>query len=237
MDKNVNEGHRARMRQRMMKEGLDSFQDHEILEFLLFQYIPRKDTNKLAHTLLDQFGGFSGVLDADPDQLMMVPGISEVTACNLALLKEIWKRYNDSNQKRTSLRGIGDIIKYAEALTSACYNEELIVVYVDNATRYMKQDIFQSQSTQYVSLDMQRIIRTAMQLGSVGVILFHCHVKGVCVPSDADMRFTERLAFALANIGVALIEHIIFNGTEDYYSFYTHGDMDRIHAKYKSLKD
>ena len=76
----VNKGHRQRMRERMMKEGLDGFADHEILELLLFQYIPRKDTNKIAHNLLDKFGGLVNVLNAAPEQLMLVDGVSEVTA-------------------------------------------------------------------------------------------------------------------------------------------------------------
>ena len=83
-----NDGHRARLRERMIKEGLDSFQDHEVLELLLFQYLPRKDTNKLAHTLLDKFGSFAGVLNASPQQLMTVEGVSEATACNLGCSKK-----------------------------------------------------------------------------------------------------------------------------------------------------
>ena len=85
----VNDGHRQRLRERMQKEGLDGFQDHEILELLLFQSVPRKDTNKLAPTLLARFGSLYNVLNSSPEQLMLVNGVSIVTACNLSMLKEV----------------------------------------------------------------------------------------------------------------------------------------------------
>ena len=65
---NVNNGHRQRVRERMLKEGLDGFQDHEILELLLYQSIPRKDTNKIAHKLLLAFGNLSNVINASPNR-------------------------------------------------------------------------------------------------------------------------------------------------------------------------
>ena len=107
---NVNQGHRERLRQRMMKEGLQSFQDHEVLELLLFQYLPRKDTNKIAHDLLNKFGSFANVLNASPQQLQQVKGISQVTACNIALLKEVFLRYRASDAVKMSLAGIACVI-------------------------------------------------------------------------------------------------------------------------------
>lgn len=116
-----NNGHRARMRQRMMKEGVDGFQDHEVLEFLLFQYLPRRDTNKMAHNLLDKFGGFAGVLNADPKQLECIEGISDVTACNIAILKEVFVRYRRSQAQTINLGSLSAIIQYARKLTEDNY--------------------------------------------------------------------------------------------------------------------
>ncbi len=230
-----NEGHRSRLRERMMKEGLSAFQDHEVLELLLFQYLPRKDTNKLAHVLLEKFGSFAGVLDASPEQLMMVTGVSEVTACNLAMLKEVWLRYKRSDAERISLNGIASIVSYAKALVAESYSERLVAVYVDNAAKYLFRDVFTSDSKQRVVIDIKQIVSSAMRTGAAGVILFHCHIKGACVPSDEDFHFTEKLTFALASINIVLLEHIIFNDRNDYYSFFLHGDIERIQNNYKKL--
>ena len=66
---NLHAGHRARLRRRFLDEGLDAFEDHQVLELLLFYAIPRRDTNEIAHMLLRRHGSFSGVLDADPKDL------------------------------------------------------------------------------------------------------------------------------------------------------------------------
>ena len=76
----VHDGHRQRLRARFLKEGLDGFEQINALELLLFYCIPRKDTNELAHALLNHFGSFHQVMDATPEELMAVPGIGEGTA-------------------------------------------------------------------------------------------------------------------------------------------------------------
>lgn len=230
-----NDGHRARLRERMMKEGLAAFQDHEVLELLLFQYQPRKDTNKLAHKLLDAFGCLAGVLDASPQQLMTVDGVSEVTACNLAMLKEVWRRYKNSEINRMSLDGLRSIVRYANGLVSESYNERVVAVYLDHATKYMYREVFDSVSNEHVPVEVKQIVSTAVRVGAAGVMLFHCHVKGACRPSESDITFTEQLNFALASINVVLLEHIIFNNDNDYYSFYVHGDIAAMQQNYKKL--
>lgn len=231
---NINEGHRARMRQRMIKEGLQGFQDHEILELLLFQYIPRKDTNKLAHRLLNKFGSLANVLDASPQQLQTVEGISEVTACNIAMLKELWQRYKASSMQKKSMSKLSSIIFYAQELVAESYMEKLVVVYVDNATNFLSSEVFQSGSSQEVHVDVKKLISSAVASNAAGVILFHCHVNGVCQPSAADMNFTEKMYVTLMNLNIVLLEHLIFNSNEDYFSFYQSGKMDEIAYKYKN---
>ena len=228
-----NDGHRARLRERMMREGLSGFQDHEVLELLLFQFLPYKDTNKIAHTLLNKFGGFSGVLDASPEQLMTVKGVSEVTACNLAALKEVFVRYRRSEAQRINLRSIDSIAQYAKTLVIDDHCERLVVVYLDHATNYKHSEEYTSGRVDRVHVDVKQVVATAMRLNAAGVMLFHSHVDGVCHPSDSDKEFTQQLFVALAAIDVVLLEHIIFNGTEDYFSFYREGLLSEIASKYK----
>jgi len=82
----VHEGHRKRLKERFLREGLDSFEQHQVLELLLFFSIPRKDTNELAHTLLNRYGSLSGVFEADPKDLATTPGIGENSAILLSLI-------------------------------------------------------------------------------------------------------------------------------------------------------
>lgn len=227
-----NDGHRTRLRERLMKEGASNFQDHEVLELLLFGSVPRKDTNKLAHTLLNKFGGFSGVLNASPSQLMSIKGVSTVTACNLAILKEVFQRYRKNEQEKSKLKGVASIIKYFQSTISESFYEKLVVVYVDEATTFIQEEEFTSDSTNEVNVDIKRIVSTAMLLNAGGVMLFHCHCNGPCEPSDEDKYFTEKLYFILAPLKIALLDHMIFNSKEEFFSFYNSGIMHEIADKY-----
>ncbi len=231
---NVNDGHRSRMRERMIKEGMSNFKDHEVLEVLLYGYLPRKDTNKVAHLLLEKFGSFSNVLNASPQQLMTVDGISEVTACGIAVLKEVFARYKESLIKKTvELKDLSSIIKYSQMLLENSSVEKLVVVYVDHSAKCLMKEEFTSESVDAVMLDMRNIITSAIRCSAAGVVLFHCHVGGSCMPSEEDVVFTEKLYFALASINVSLLEHIIFNNQGNYYSFFEEKQMNKIIEKYK----
>lgn len=230
---NVNEGHRARLRERMKNGGIQGFQDHEILEFLLFQYIPRKDTNKLAHALLNKFGSISGVLDASPKQLMTVKGISETTACNIAVLKEVWHRYNQSRKEKISLAGLASIVKYSQQIVAESYVEKMVVVFVDAATNFIVSEEYYSNNSNSIKVNLKSLISTAVTANAAGVILFHCHVDGSCEPSDADKAFTEKVYITLANLNIVLLEHIIFNNSNEYYSFYKERDLEEFRQRYK----
>lgn len=233
MMSNVNEGHRARLRERMKNEGLHGFQDHEVLELLLFQYIPRKDTNRLAHALLNKFGSFANVLDASPQQLMTVKGISETTACNIAVLKEVWQRYSRSSAEKISLAGLSSIVKYSQKIIADSYTEKLVAVFVDGSTNFIVSEEYYSDSIQEVKVNLKSLVTAAVTANAAGVILFHCHVDGPCIPSEADKVFTEKLYVTLANINIVLLEHIIFNKSQDYYSFYKERDLEEYRQRYQ----
>jgi len=226
---NVNDGHRQRLRERMQKEGLQSFKDHEVLELLLFQSVPRKDTNKLAHTLLARFGNLYNVLNAGPDELMLVKGVSEVTACNLSMLKEVWRRYKREENEKIDLGSVSDILKYARILVAESYAERVVVVYVDRGTKFLFSEEFTTtESVHSVYVDIKKVIASAVRLKASGIMLFHCHIQGDCVPSGDDVNFTEKLIYALSGLEIVLLEHIIFNAEGDYYSFYAEGVIDKI---------
>ena len=89
----VHDGHRERLKSRFLEHGIDSFNDLNALELLLFYAIPRRDTNVIAHALLDRFGGLSGVFEASVPELTDVPGVGENAALLLKLVPQMMKKY------------------------------------------------------------------------------------------------------------------------------------------------
>ena len=62
----IHGGHRQRLKKRFLDEGLDHFNEHQVLELLLFYCIPRQDTNPIAHALLQHFKSLENVMNASP---------------------------------------------------------------------------------------------------------------------------------------------------------------------------
>ena len=72
----THDGHRQRMRERIASDGIRSLHDHEVLEYLLFPFVPRRNSNEIAHRLMEKFGTFSEVFNADAADLAAVAGMT-----------------------------------------------------------------------------------------------------------------------------------------------------------------
>lgn len=138
--RNLHENHRARVRKRFEHEGLKTFADHNVLELLLFYSIPQKDTNDIAHRLLDEFGSLSAVFDAPKDVLMNVVGVGENTATLIKLMPELFSRYEQDKIKNESivLNSAEAAGKYFMSRFIGANTEKLYAVCLDNNCKVKK---------------------------------------------------------------------------------------------------
>src|SRR5574344_1510479 len=102
----VHDGHRQRKKEQFLRNGLDGFADHEALELLLFYAIPRKDTNELAHNLLEYFGSLRAVLSAPAEELERWPCIGENAAALLKLVPAIYRRSQMPTEEEQILNSV-----------------------------------------------------------------------------------------------------------------------------------
>ncbi len=217
-NKNENEGHRERFRDRIVNNGMESMQDHEILEGLLFGTIRRANTNRLAHRLINSFGSLDRVIDASYDQLVSVNGVGKAVACHILLIKECGVRCERCRAQGVQIRSVADILNYARTLLAGRTEEAMIIMYLDGDSKLIKKDIKTSGSPNSVFVEPTDIVRTALNCSAQGVIMCHSHVWGPCQPSEADRQFTQRMEEALHAVNIVLMDHVIFN-SESFYSF------------------
>ena len=220
--KNPHVGHRERLRKRYLASGLDSFADHEVLELLLFQFLPYRDTNEIAHALIDKFGSLPNVLDATAEQLMTVKGISNVTAVNLSLLKQVFFRCQRSFVEDKTLNTLSEVMHYAFSLLTAGDFERSLVIYLDASGTVVNKRMYCSQDEMGVKLTVKNIVAEALSLSANSVALCHGHVKGTTMASRADIEFTNQLQITLSGVGIKLIDHAIFNVNGEVFSFREH---------------
>ena len=227
---NEHAGHRERVRDRVRTEGLDHFQDYQVLEYALTFCIPYKDTSPLARKLISKFGSFSGVLEADEEDLKLVPGVGDATAHFLANILKIYHYYEqDKARKVTSVTNTKQIYEFAKSFLKGKLTEELYLICLTPKNKIVSVDKISEGSSTEASIQMRLITDKMSRLKVSNIIVTHNHPHGNSLPSIEDNKFTKALVTTLAINGCHLLDHIIIGDDNDYFSY---ARMDLI-EKYK----
>lgn len=215
--KNVHEGHRERMRNKYVNKGIEVFEQHEILEMLLFYAIPRKNTNDIAHRLLEACGSLSAVFDA-PIDILMQQGLSYNAAVLLHMIPDLSRAYQsdkfDNEEKIITDENIGKKMVHL----FAGKNEECVYAFfLDAKGKEKYSGIISKGDASSAPLFSKDIVSIAARCKAVTVIIAHNYPSGVAFPSRADLEATADIADALDTIGIHLADHIIV-ADRDYIS-------------------
>jgi len=214
----IHSGHRQRMKQRFLEEGLDGFTDIQALEFLLFFALPRGDTNPVAHRLLEHFGSLSRVLEADVAELRNVPGISSHASILLSLVVQMCRYYQTNSAAQEQILPTLDACgKYLLPRFFGRTKETVFMLCLDAKCKVLSCKCVGEGSINSTHISLRRIVEMAINSNATTVILAHNHPSGVAVPSDEDIQTTRRVAAALDAVEVYLADHIIV-ADNDYVS-------------------
>ncbi len=209
-NKSIHNGHRQRVRERFCETGLESFADHNVLELVLFYSVPRKDTNELAHSLIEHFGSLYAVFEASVERLMEVPGISYNSAVLIKLFPEVLKRYSLSKQgKGIVLKNIKDIADYVSGFFIGESVESFYVVCLDGKNKVICSEKHSVGSTSVTAVVIPRVIDSAVKHKASGIIIAHNHPSTSAQPSGDDRCITSKIGKLLEEMRIQLIDHII----------------------------
>lgn len=206
----MHEGHRNRLKDRFLREGLDGFEPHNVLELLLFYSIPQKDTNELAHTLMNRFGSLSAVFDAPPEALMSVPGIKKHSAVLLKLIPAVARYYyttaDEAHEQYDNVEKIGRMLvnKYVGVV-----DEVVFLLLLDNKFKLLDCVKVHEGSVNSVQITPRKLIELAITKRAAMAVLAHNHPGGVPIPSSEDINTTCVLKSAFDLVGITLLEHIL----------------------------
>lgn len=217
-------GHRQRMRERFRRCGLDGFQDHELLELLLYFSRAQGDTNRIAHQLLITFGSLKGVLEAGYDQLREVCGIGDSGATLLTLMLPISRRYELSCAEQVRLDNRDDLKQYCIQLARGLQRECFFLLGLGVDHRILGHRLIASGSLTELAFNPRVVLEAVFQFNAYTIVFCHNHPTGRCEPSAADLQTTQRYAELLDQFDVPLEDHIIISD-QDSYSMAEHEDL------------
>ena len=219
----VHDGHRQRLKDRFKEGGLDGFTQIQALELALYYSISRKDTNPIAHALLDRFGGLSQVLEAPVEELMKVPGVGESTALYLHMITELGRYY--MVHRNTQAKVLPTLEACAEYMLPFFFGRRVETVFLlclDAKCKVLCCKEVGEGSVNSAGISVRKIVETALGANATSVMLAHNHPSGLAVPSAEDIQTTRRIAMALSAVEISLADHIVV-ADEDYVSIVQSG--------------
>ena len=203
-------GHRARLRDRFLRQGPRALADYELLELLLFLAKPRGDVKPLAKNLIARFGSFADVINAEADELMCVSGmgansVAALKTAHAAALQLIAAPLCN----RPILANWRHLIDYCRAWMSYLKIEQFRVFYLNRQNILMADEVMQEGTIDHAAVYPREVIRRALDLGAASVIMVHNHPGGTPQPSDEDVAMTREVAAALTAVGIDLHDHVV----------------------------
>jgi DNA repair protein RadC len=201
--------HRQRLRERFLNSP-DSFEDHELLELILFYSIPRKNTNETAHRLIERFGSVRGILDASIDALVKVDDIGMNTALYIKAIAKLVSKYSISEQKSDGiLKSPAALSTFLKNLFIGTQNEISYILLFDNSKRLITCEKIGEGFSMEHTLSLRKAVLSALTSNATSAILVHNHPNGKAFPSGDDIHATNKAKMLLESLGVVLMEHFI----------------------------
>ncbi len=237
-DKSLHSGHRSRLREKVRKAGLETLSEHEIIELMLNYTIPRKDTNPLAHNLLNNFGSLAKVIDADYYDLLKIDGIGRETALYFNIISSLIKLHKVSKAKEESVfvKNTLDAVNYFRNSFNINGKEFVHVICLSKMCKIVSSFSFYGKNDAEVKFDFKAFMDKINQENVNAILMFHTHPKGDVEPSQEDLETTQRCVYIAALMGIKFLDHLIFNEFE-YASMYQLGYIETMRNNSSKLLD
>ena len=224
------QGHRSRMRERLLERGADSLADYELLEMLLFLAFKKGDTKPLAKSLINRFGSYASVLAANPDILFAEPGLGAHSVAAIKLVQ--------ASAERLACAVIADVpvlnnweklINYLTIAMARETVEQFRILFLDNRNRLIANEIASRGTVNHTQVYVREVVKRALELHATALILVHNHPSGDPTASRDDIAMTAEIERAIQMMDIVLHDHLII-GKGNYLSFRREGLIGRTQA-------
>ena len=221
---NLHEGHRERLRNKLVESNFSQQDDYVVLEYLLTLCVKRKDTNELAHQLINTFGSLAKVCDSDISLLTKVKGVTPTIATFLHSIPFICRNYQLSKCKpKQSLTCPQDIFNYLGKAIFHLPVEEFYLICLDNNNGVISKYGIAMGKSNSITIKTKELIQKALDAKAEKILLVHNHPTGDVTPSTEDIETTKRLYFNFTLNGIQLADHLIVNYQSKFFSFSQEG--------------
>lgn len=204
------EGHRARLRQRLLTAGPEALNDQDLLELILFLALPRRDTKPIARALLARFGSFAGAIAAPLSELEQVAGMKAAGPAMLKAVQAAALRLERADVIARPVLGNWDrLMRYLHAVLAREPVEQFRVLFLDTRNRLLADEAQAHGTVNHTPVYPREVVRRALELQASAMILVHNHPSGDPTPSRDDVAVTQEVKQAAHSLGIVLHDHVI----------------------------
>lgn len=227
-------GHRKRL---LAKLDSGALEVHEYLEALLFNAIPRMNTNDIAHRLLSRFGSIQDVLQASVEELQSVKGIGENVAQYIRLIGKVFQIVTTKEEDRLFPRKFveQEFISFLKDYYKDADNEYLDFFFLDEKEKIKQVVRFTSEQEHSVDIATDQLEKVFALNHPAAIIISHNHVKGSCMPSETDEVTTCKIQMMCHLQNIRFCDHFIVSPV-DVFSYHGSGRLAAISKEYAPNK-
>lgn len=223
------EGHRQRLRDKFLEQGIESFTDSEIIELLLTFGTPRSDCKEAARAALARFKTLPAVLDAAPAELQQIKGVGPKNIFALQFIQGVARRYLRQRivgkQYVHSSRDVADYLIHA---MRGLQHEVFTVVFLDAAHAIIDSAVLAEGTVTVNTVYPRELVKAALARNAAALVIAHNHPSGSLAPSRQDEDLTRSLHLVCSFMHINLLDHLIIGSGDQVYSFADQGLMAKI---------
>jgi DNA repair protein RadC len=237
MEARNSEGHRRRLRERFNQSGFSAFLDYEIVELLLTLGTARKDCKPQAKEAIKRFKTLRGVLEASPEELQKIKGITTHNIFVIKFMQEIAREFlKERILEKSYCRSSREVFDYLYHSMRDLKKEVFKVMFLDSQNRFVGiEDLFEG-TLNASAIYPREIIQGAVRHHAAALVFVHNHPAGDPQPSDNDRQITQDLVFAGNIMQIKILDHIII-GDNRYFSFADAGLIEEYNSDFLRLKE
>lgn len=206
-DENYHVGHRQRLRDKFVTGDLA---DYELLELLLSYAIPRRDLRKVAHRLMETYGGIYQILCAPLESLQAVYGMGQNSAILFKAAHQAMIRgYRHCLETNSIYYDDNALLNYCKLQVGGLPIEELHILYLNQDSFLLKDEKHSKGTTDESAAYPREIMKQALKLEARKIVIVHNHPTPNKSFSKPDIEMTLQMQSILASVGIELVDHYI----------------------------
>ncbi|WP_299227428.1 DNA repair protein RadC [uncultured Psychroserpens sp.] len=153
------------------------------------------------------------------NQLMAFKGIGEAKAISITAALELGRRRRSEGVlEKNKITSSSSVFELMQPIIGELSHEEFWIIYLNNSNKVIQKKQLSKGSITGTLVDVRLVLKTALEVGAVGLILVHNHPSGMIKPSQSDKAITVKLKGAAHSMDIKVLDHLVIT-EKAYFSF------------------